>query len=589
MSVRQRQLAFVLPRSSLPRARSLAFSPSICPRVGTAASRHESACSPNASGESAGAPPDGGGLTPVSDTIVDGRRVLVYECTWNTLDTHNLPHRLVATATFSPGGGEMPGGGTGGVTKTDEKTPEVRNLVITDVSAPLGHELVGYDPNSTQGASITFTFADCEDPDTHYEYTASFADTLSSELGTVEGTVPTPGTVPVTWDGSLPGGFKAKWGIYQVRVTVREVPNAGVEAVDEAFSFSALLRFEGYDVRYVPDAQQLQAKYRVAASETGCADASEVSLVSVDSAFLKVADSAAPTTLNTWHTVEATDPGEGGRFVLVGVDNERGRRRDHKGKPFACVNHAKQNKRLLTLDATGSLDASLLPPETKDMKWNSRGIVWGWTGPTGMYAGLTALTIWTDLICVNNDVHHQAMPNVAYISAHGNDSEFGPLSAQSPRVWMYGGAPDPDMLDLEPIHNIDRVNLIIMAGCGTVVNAPINYDDIGLIPASRKGAACAWAFQKHLKPYAGATTAQPTEGPFMRQLLKELSANRLDATTDVWSAPTVSEAYQETKQWWISLVDGGIGQYSNPTGASTPYYGYDSGFAFNGSTTKLDR
>jgi len=57
MSVRQRQLAFVLPRTPLPRARSLALPPSICPRVGTAASRHESACSSNASGESAGAPP----------------------------------------------------------------------------------------------------------------------------------------------------------------------------------------------------------------------------------------------------------------------------------------------------------------------------------------------------------------------------------------------------------------------------------------------------------------------------------------------------------------------------------------------------
>jgi len=45
---------------------------------------------------------DGGGLTQVSDTMVDGRRVLLYECTWNTLDTHNFPHRLVATATFSP-------------------------------------------------------------------------------------------------------------------------------------------------------------------------------------------------------------------------------------------------------------------------------------------------------------------------------------------------------------------------------------------------------------------------------------------------------------------------------------------------------
>ncbi|NCP30756.1 MAG: hypothetical protein GW867_12115, partial [Armatimonadetes bacterium] len=51
-----------------------------------------------------------------SATVVDGRRVLTYECTWNTLPTHNFPHHLVATATFSPGGGEMPGGGgTGGV------------------------------------------------------------------------------------------------------------------------------------------------------------------------------------------------------------------------------------------------------------------------------------------------------------------------------------------------------------------------------------------------------------------------------------------------------------------------------------------
>ncbi|PIU94310.1 MAG: hypothetical protein COS65_08320, partial [Armatimonadetes bacterium CG06_land_8_20_14_3_00_66_21] len=62
--------------------------------------------------------------------MVDGRRVLTYECTWNTLPTHNFPHHLVATATFSPGGGEMPGGGgTGGVTKTAETQPVVGNLV----------------------------------------------------------------------------------------------------------------------------------------------------------------------------------------------------------------------------------------------------------------------------------------------------------------------------------------------------------------------------------------------------------------------------------------------------------------------------
>ena len=149
MSVRQRQLASVLPRTPLPRARSLALPPSICPRVGTGASRHESVCSPNASGESAGAPPDGGGLTPVSDTVVDGRRVLVYECTWNTLDTHNFPHRLVATAAFSPGGGEMPGGGgTGGVTKTAETQPVVGNLLVKDVSVSTGDiDYFRYDPN----------------------------------------------------------------------------------------------------------------------------------------------------------------------------------------------------------------------------------------------------------------------------------------------------------------------------------------------------------------------------------------------------------------------------------------------------------
>jgi len=467
------------------------------------------------------------------------------------------------------------------------KRVEVKNLVITKVSTPIRHRLVGFDPDSGVGATVSFTFDDTTTGDTHYDYTFSFTDTLSEEIGIVEGSVDTPGAVSVSWDGSLPGGYGARRGVYQVRVTVKEMDNATNGETDRAMSFAALLKFDQYDVSYNPEEGKLQATYRILPQEIGVGDASEVNLVSVNSSFQAGPDDSAPTQLTTLHTLDAATPDEGGRIILVGVDDEKARRRDHKGEDFACVNHVNQNKRLWVLDKTGSLDApGLLPPDIKKLKWNSRGMVWGWTGTSVLDSSGTARNVWESLNTVQNNIEHQIRPNVVYMSAHSSSVVFGPIARDNPDTLAYGYEPDPHYYDLEIATptpaDITKVNLIIMSGCNSAGTR--GETDIGLIPASRKGAKCALGFQSFLKPYKQATA---TEGPFMRGFVEELSMNKLDSALGKWRAKTISEAYQANLSWWKDHVKDVLGFYANPDGESTPYYGYDSGWTFGG-TAKLD-
>ena len=169
--------------------------------------------------------PGGGGLTQVSDTVVDGHRVLTYECTWNTLPTHNFPHRLVATATFSPGG-EMPGGGgTGGVTKTGETQPTVKNLVITHVTPqdyfPVGpvDEQTGERDPTPQNIAITLDDNDLNDP-VDIEVTIRSTAQPTQLLRTLALVQQVGSQHEVTWDGRDDNDDPVETGFYTFDIVV---------------------------------------------------------------------------------------------------------------------------------------------------------------------------------------------------------------------------------------------------------------------------------------------------------------------------------------------------------------------------------
>ena len=370
MSVSQRQLTSVLPRGS-PCARSLAFPPSICPRVGTAASRHESACSPNASGESAGAPPDGGGLTPVSDTVVDGRRVLVYECAWNTLDTHNFRHRLVTTATFSPGGEIPDGGGTGGVTKTAETQPVVGNLVVTDVETSAGNaDYLLFDPESEdpnlKNPWLSFTITDEGDPH-QYVWVVYLKPTRVvgwPEEGTcyMWGWETGPGQVTAVWNGPL--NFSEgvlERGPVTFDIGVWEVQNASAWGwwdgwLDEAYfrwpyKLTIPVTFEvegeqvpGHELSAEIGDGTVTVMVNYALTDTGAVDATEVKMDLLDCTLVQKATADGPTEVGVWHadvtvgTMSEEEWVSDWTAVFRGADGHGAETRDHENRRMLAVN-----------------------------------------------------------------------------------------------------------------------------------------------------------------------------------------------------------------------------------------------------------
>ena len=171
--------------------------------------------------------PDGGGLPPVSDTVVAGRRVLLYECTWNTLnpETHNFRHRLVATATFSPGG-EMPGGGAGGVTKTAETQPVVGNLTIETQGGGDYPELLLVHEEQTSPLTVQFGLEDGVPSQTEVTvriYAANRSTHPPADpVRTLTTSVAAPGTVALSWDCKDKNEESVPSGIYTYEATAEQ-------------------------------------------------------------------------------------------------------------------------------------------------------------------------------------------------------------------------------------------------------------------------------------------------------------------------------------------------------------------------------
>ena len=158
-----------------------------------------------------------------------------------------MPHRLVATATFSPGGGEMPGGGgTGGVTKTAETQPVVGNLVLTDVTGNAGNpdylkfDPFADDPSPNLKPTISFKIVDAGDPH-RYQWKVYVRDTRANEWNVdgegnvlVEGETDGPGEVtahlndPAATNQTQTGELE-DWGTYTFDLYVQEVDEGGGE------------------------------------------------------------------------------------------------------------------------------------------------------------------------------------------------------------------------------------------------------------------------------------------------------------------------------------------------------------------------
>jgi len=308
--------------------------------------------------------PNGGGLTQVSDTVVDGHRVLTYECSWNTLPTHNFPHRLVATARFSPGG-EMPGGGgTGGVTKTAETQPVVGNLVITDVETNAGNadylklDLDSDDPQ-LQSPDIRFTITDIGDPH-RYAWRVHIRDTSVEEWSpegyvALTGTAEAPGEVTAPWGGKGPGGDWAPAGTYTFDIHVEEIDED--QAPIDGTSLKAPYNL-GIPQQAVVEGEQVPGHLMTKEIAEGTAtvrlsylltDASGLTPETVefhllDGALALRSSATGPTALGQWHdgvvvgTLPEEELEESWRALFMGSDGHRAETRSHQPRRMLAVN-----------------------------------------------------------------------------------------------------------------------------------------------------------------------------------------------------------------------------------------------------------
>jgi hypothetical protein len=357
--------------------------------------------------------PDGGGLTPVSDTVVDGRRVLTYECAWNTLnpETHNFRHRLVATATFSPGGGEMPGGGgTGGVTKTAETQPVVGNLVITDVecSGPVpegstepNRDYVVHDSAGTDTEKHPVVRFTIEDSGEAHEYVWMVYLKPTGVIGWPEedtsymwGAGSEPGEVTAQWNsplnvssGTLPRGpVTFDIGVWEVDdVLLWEWPEPCYDEMYYRWPYQ--LQFAEHDLEWLgEDALHARASYTL--GDSGDLPASEVDVDLIGpSLTVKATWAPAPVTLYQQHvkdglyTCDSENEDDWGEFwaLFRGVDSHKADYRDHQNHRILPVNRDRPNVSSVDVEevavglrmwvggATG--DLPVLPPEREPLAY----------------------------------------------------------------------------------------------------------------------------------------------------------------------------------------------------------------------------